>query len=64
MIDERFDTALLAQAAEMRPDWSFVMLGPVVKIAQEDLPRRANIHYFGAKTYAELPAYLSGWTSL
>jgi glycosyltransferase involved in cell wall biosynthesis len=61
VIDERFDTELLAQAAEMRPDWSFVMLGPVVKIAQEDLPRRANIHYLGAKTYAELPAYLSGW---
>ena len=45
----------------MRPDWSFVMLGPVVKIAQEDLPRRPNIHYLDAKTYAELPAYLSGW---
>ena len=61
VIDERFDTELLAKAAEMRPDWSFVMLGPVVKIAQEDLPRRPNIHYLGAKTYAQLPAYLSGW---
>ncbi len=61
VIDERFDTELLAKAAEMRPDWSFVMLGPVVKIAQEDLPRRPNIHYLGPKTYAELPAYLSGW---
>jgi glycosyltransferase involved in cell wall biosynthesis len=61
VIDERFDTELLARAADMRPDWSFVMLGPVVKIAQEDLPRRPNIHYLGAKTYAELPAYLSGW---
>jgi UDP-galactopyranose mutase len=61
VIDERFDTELLAMAAEMRSDWSFVMVGPVVKIAQEDLPRRANIHYLGGKTYAELPAYLSGW---
>jgi UDP-galactopyranose mutase len=61
VIDERFDTELLAQVAEMRPDWSFVMLGPVVKIAEEDLPRRPNIHYLGAKTYAELPGYLSGW---
>jgi|tagenome__1003787_1003787.scaffolds.fasta_scaffold20989663_5 glycosyltransferase involved in cell wall biosynthesis len=61
VIDERFDTELLAKAAEMRPDWSFVMLGPVVKIAPEDLPRRPNIHYLGSKTYAELPAYLSGW---
>ena len=61
VIDERFDAELLARIAEMRPDWSFVMLGPVVKIAEEDLPRRPNIHYLGAKTYAELPGYLSGW---
>jgi UDP-galactopyranose mutase len=45
----------------MRPNWSFVMVGPVVKIAPEDLPRRPNIHYLGPKTYAQLPAYLSGW---
>ena len=61
VIDERFDTELLANAAEMRPDWSFVMVGPVVKISDEDLPKRPNIHYLGPKTYAELPAYLSGW---
>ena len=61
VIDERFDTELLDTVAQMRPDWSFVMVGPVVKIAQEDLPKRPNIHYLGGKTYAELPAYLSGW---
>jgi len=61
VIDERFDTELLAKAAEMRPDWSFVMLGPVVKIADEDLPRWHNIHYLGSKTYEQLPSYLSGW---
>ena len=37
------------------------MVGPVVKIADEDLPKRPNIHYLGGKTYDELPAYLSGW---
>jgi len=61
VIDERFDTELLAKAAEMRPQWSFVMVGPVVKISDEDLPRRPNIQYLGSKTYAQLPAYLSGW---
>jgi UDP-galactopyranose mutase len=61
VIDERFDTDLLAKAAEMRPDWSFVMVGPVVKISEEDLPKRHNIHYLGGKTYDQLPAYLSGW---
>jgi UDP-galactopyranose mutase len=61
VIDERFDIELLDKMAEMRPDWSFVMVGPVVKIAEEDLPRRHNIHYLGGKTYDQLPGYLSGW---
>jgi UDP-galactopyranose mutase len=61
VIDERFDTELLARVAEMRPNWSFVMVGPVVKIAPEDLPKRHNIHYLGGKTYDQLPCYLSGW---
>jgi glycosyltransferase involved in cell wall biosynthesis len=61
VLDERFDIALLDQVAEMRPEWSFVMVGPVVKIAPEDLPRRPNIRYLGPKTYAQLPAYLAGW---
>jgi UDP-galactopyranose mutase len=61
VIDERFDIDLLDQIASMRPDWSFVMVGPVVKVAPEDLPKQANIHYLGPKTYDELPGYLSGW---
>ena len=61
VIDERFDVELLGRAAEMRPDWSFVMVGPVVKISDEDLPKRPNIHYLGSKKYEQLPAYLSGW---
>ena len=61
VIDERFDTSLLDAVAAMRPNWSFVMVGPVVKISEADLPKRPNIHYLGSKTYAQLPAYLSGW---
>jgi len=61
VIDERFDIELLDKVAEMRPNWSFVMVGPVVKISQDDLPKRPNIHYLGGKTYDQLPAYLSGW---
>ena len=61
VIDERFDIELLDQIAEARPNWSFVMVGPVVKISDEDLPRRPNIHYLGGKTYDQLPSYLSGW---
>lgn len=61
VIDERMNTILLAEMADLRPEWQFVMIGPVVKIAPEDLPRRSNIHYLGSKNYDELPAYLSGW---
>jgi len=61
VIDERFDTELLGRIAAMRPDWSFVMVGPVVKISEDDLPKSGNIHYVGAKKYEQLPAYLSGW---
>jgi UDP-galactopyranose mutase len=61
VIDERMDLDLLAAVAEARPDWQFVMVGPVVKIAADDLPRSANIHWLGGKDYAELPAYAAGW---
>lgn len=61
VIDERIDLDLLAGLAEARPDWQLVMLGPVVKIDPESLPRRDNIHYLGMKSYGELPAYLAGW---
>ena len=61
VIDERFDRELLDQIASKRPDWHFVMIGPVVKIDPESLPKHANIHYLGGKKYDELPAYLAGW---
>jgi UDP-galactopyranose mutase len=37
------------------------MVGPVVKIDPASLPRRSNLHYYGARQYAELPKYLAGW---
>jgi UDP-galactopyranose mutase len=61
VLDERLDSQLLAEVAELQPDWQLIMVGPVAKIEPASLPRRANIHYLGAKTYAELPRYLSGW---
>jgi UDP-galactopyranose mutase len=61
VVDERMDLELLASVADARPDWSLVIVGPVVKIDPADLPRRPNLHFLGGKTYAELPAYLAGW---
>lgn len=61
VVDERMDVDLLAEVADLRPDWQFVMIGPVVKIDPVILPRRSNIHWLGGKDYKELPHYLSGW---
>jgi UDP-galactopyranose mutase len=61
VIDERIDLELIAAVADARPDWQLIMVGPVVKISEEELPRRANIHWLGGRSYDELPAYLSGW---
>jgi len=61
VIDERMDIGLLDEIAAMRPDWQFVMIGPVVKIEESELPRRQNIHYLGSKSYDELPAYIGRW---
>ncbi len=61
VIDERFDLKLIAEVAERKPEWQFIIIGPVVKIDPASLPQLTNIHYPGSKTYDELPAYLSGW---
>jgi UDP-galactopyranose mutase len=61
VIDERTDLELVSNIAAQRPQYSFVFVGPVVKISPEDLPKAPNIFYLGRKSYAELPAYLRGW---
>lgn len=61
VIDERFDIDMIEQAAIAKPDWHFILIGPVVKIDPASLPRLDNIHYLGGKSYNELPYYLSSW---
>lgn len=61
VVDERMDLELLDGVAKARPDWHLVIIGPVVKIDPETLPRHPNIHYLGGKSYQELPSYLAGW---
>ncbi|HEX8533729.1 MAG TPA: glycosyltransferase, partial [Allosphingosinicella sp.] len=61
VIDERMDLELIGAVADAHPEWSIVMVGPIVKIDPAELPRRANIHYVGGKRYEELPHYLGGW---
>jgi len=61
VIDERLDMPLLDDLARHRPDWSFVMVGPVAKIDPASLPKRPNIHWKGMASYAVLPHLLPHW---
>lgn len=61
VIDERIDLELVDHIASSRPDWQIVMIGPIAKIEPESLPKRANIHWLGMKSYDELPYYFAGW---
>ena len=48
--------------ADARPDWRFVMVGPVVKIDPAELPQaRRTSTISGGKNYDQLPAYLAAW---
>jgi len=61
VIDERMDLDLLDAMATAHPEWQIIIVGPVVKINPDDLPKHPNIHYLGQRTYEELPSYLAGW---
>jgi protoporphyrinogen oxidase/glycosyltransferase involved in cell wall biosynthesis len=61
VIDERFDTGLVAALADAHPEWQVVLAGPVAKIGQHELPQRPNIHYLGQQPYEALPQLLAGW---
>jgi hypothetical protein len=55
--DERIDYPLLAELARLRPEWSFAMVGPVVKVDPNLLPHAPNLFWLGARDYSVLPHY-------
>ena len=61
VIDERIDLDLLKRTAQLQPEMGFVMIGPLAKIREEDLPREKNIYYLGMKSYRQLPNYLKAF---
>jgi len=61
VVDERMDLELLRSLAQIRPDWHLVAIGPVVKIDPASLPQAPNIHWLGARDYADLPSYVGAW---
>lgn len=58
VIDERINLNLLEETAKKMPGVSFVMIGPLAKITDHDLPKEENIYYLGMKPYNELPHYI------
>jgi glycosyltransferase involved in cell wall biosynthesis len=61
VVDERVDYDLIREAAEKRPDWSFVLVGPVVKVDESMLPKADNIFWLGQRDYKVLPNYCKGF---
>src|SRR4030095_13301637 len=59
---QRLALALVARVADADPGWQVVMVGPVVKIDEAALPRRANLHYLGQQPYELLPQLVAGWS--
>jgi glycosyltransferase involved in cell wall biosynthesis len=61
VIDERMDFAAIEHMARAETGWQILLVGPVTKIREEDLPRASNLHYTGQRSYAELPGYLKSF---
>ncbi|MGE5405156.1 MAG: glycosyltransferase, partial [Candidatus Saccharibacteria bacterium] len=61
-IKEWIDLDLIAFAAEKRPEWSIVMIGPVgVGIDVERLQRLPNVRFLGHRDRQVLPEYIKGF---
>ncbi len=60
VVDERIDYELLAQLAD-GVEGSVLMIGPWAKVDPASFPQRSNLHWMGARNYAELPAYVKAF---
>ncbi|MBN2209593.1 MAG: glycosyltransferase [Candidatus Coatesbacteria bacterium] len=60
-VDERLDYGLLEASAGAHPEWSFVLIGPLLKVNPERLFGMLNVFYLGAKPYAELPKLMKAF---
>lgn len=59
-ISEWIDLDLVNGLARARPEWSFVMVGPV-KTSIKNLRNRANVLFTGERSYDEIPTLLSAF---
>jgi beta-glucosidase/6-phospho-beta-glucosidase/beta-galactosidase/glycosyltransferase involved in cell wall biosynthesis len=57
VVDERVDANLVGELARRKPQWSFAMVGPVVKVDPNLLPHAPNLYWLGGRDYSVLPNY-------
>lgn len=57
-ISDWFDTQLVADLAERRPDWEFILVGSTVSADVSRLSRLPNVQLPGEKPYLEIPEWL------
>ncbi len=57
-IADWFDTDLIRSLAEAKPAWQFVLIGSTKYAHLDPIKDISNVHLFGEKPYADLPAYL------
>lgn len=61
VIDERMDYDAIRALSAAFPEGSILLVGPVTKVDPAELPKAANIHYTGQRSYPELPGYLKAF---
>ena len=57
-IADWFDSELLVELAQRRPDWNFVLVGSTFSADISALSKLPNVHLPGEKHYAEIPGWL------
>ena len=63
VIKRQLDFDLLVRLARARPQWSFVLVGPVTNVEGKEqqlaaLRQMHNVHYLGGKPAKDLPSYI------
>lgn len=63
IVPEYFDAELLEEVFRRRPDWTFVVVGPVSaqSAALSALMSLPNVHLIGRRDFSELPSYLKAF---
>jgi glycosyltransferase involved in cell wall biosynthesis len=61
LVADWVDLEMIRSLASSRPDWSFVLIGKL-DTGTEAVRGLANVHLFGRRDYALLPAYCKGFS--